>query len=40
MNIRRVTLLGGTGLVGRALASRLLADGVKVRLVARHAEFA
>jgi len=38
--VQRVTLLGGTGFIGRALALRLLADGIKVRLVGRHAEFA
>lgn len=32
-----VTLLGGTGFVGRALAARLVKDGASVRVAARHA---
>lgn len=35
-----VTLIGGTGFVGRALATRLVAGGLAVRVVARHAHAA
>jgi len=37
MTAGRVTLLGGTGFLGRALAARLVEQGVAVRAVARHA---
>ena len=40
MSVERVALLGGTGLVGRALAARLARAGVAVRVAARHAETA
>jgi len=40
MALHRVTLLGGTGFVGRALAARLTAAGVEVRAVARNAHSA
>ncbi|SDG56705.1 NADH dehydrogenase [Limimonas halophila] len=40
MSLQRVTLLGGTGFVGRALAARLAAEGVAVRVVARNAHTA
>jgi len=37
MTAANVTLLGGTGFVGRALAARLVEQGFAVRAVARHA---
>lgn len=37
MSLQRVTLLGGTGFLGRALAARLAAAGIAVRAVARRA---
>ncbi|NDY95845.1 NAD(P)H-binding protein [Wenzhouxiangella limi] len=40
MNPARITLLGGTGFIGRALSRRLLAAGSLVRVVSRHAETA
>lgn len=40
MSPSQITLLGGTGFIGRALAARLAADGASVRVVARHAESA
>lgn len=36
----RITLLGGTGFIGQALARRLLRHGVTLRIVARHADTA
>jgi len=38
MSIQRVTIFGGTGFIGRTLASRLAASGTGVLVVARHAE--
>lgn len=40
MNIRRVTLLGGTGFIGRAVAAHMAASGIEVIAAARHAESA
>lgn len=40
MTVARATLLGGTGFVGRALAARLTAGGVRVRVAARQAHLA
>ena len=40
MAVGRVTVFGGTGFVGRALAARLAADGTRVRVAARRPEAA
>ncbi len=40
MSPARITLLGGAGFIGRALSTRLVAAGSRVRLVSRHAETA
>ncbi|MFP4334271.1 MAG: NAD(P)H-binding protein [Wenzhouxiangella sp.] len=40
MSVGRITLLGGTGLIGRALSRRLVAAGLDVQVVSRHAEAA
>ena len=40
MAVGRVTVFGGTGFIGRALAARLAADGTRVRVAARRPEAA
>lgn len=40
MSPARITLLGGTGFIGRALSTRLVAAGSCVRVLSRHAETA
>jgi uncharacterized protein YbjT (DUF2867 family) len=33
-----VTIVGGTGFIGRRLVERLIGDGIPVRIVSRHAQ--
>ncbi|QJR16243.1 complex I NDUFA9 subunit family protein [Usitatibacter palustris] len=40
MTVRSVCLLGGCGFVGRSLAERLAADGLRLRIVTRHRDSA
>lgn len=38
MLIRKICILGGTGFVGRALANRLVRDGIRLRILTRNRE--